>query len=60
MGNAHLTTVEMQEMMLDIKININNQPLAHLDDNIETAYSHTKCFASRVDNQYSRYPVRRR
>ena len=60
MGNAHLTTVEMQEAMLDIKINMNNQPLAYLDVNIETAYSRTKCFASRADNQYSRYPVRRR
>ena len=30
MKNAHLTMVKMQEVMLDIKINMNNQPLKYL------------------------------
>ena len=34
-GNAHLTMEEMQEVMLDIKINMNNRPLTYIDDDIE-------------------------
>ena len=35
MGNAHMTMVEMQEVMLDIEINMNNWLLTCLDDDIE-------------------------
>ena len=35
MENAHLTMVEMQEVMLDIEINMNNQSLTYLDNDIE-------------------------
>ena len=35
MGNAHLTMVEVQEVMLDIEINMNNRPLTYLDNDIE-------------------------
>ena len=35
MGNAHLTMVEMQEVIIDIEINMNNRLLIHLDDDIE-------------------------
>ena len=35
MGNAHMTMVEMQEVMLDIEINMNNWLLTYLDDDIE-------------------------
>ena len=35
MENAHLTMVEMQEVMLYIEINMNNQSLTYLDNDIE-------------------------
>ena len=35
MKNAYLTMVKMQEVMLDIEINMNNQPLTCLDDDKE-------------------------
>ena len=35
MGYAHLTMVEMQEVMLNIEINMNNRALTYLDNNIE-------------------------
>ena len=35
MGNAHLTMVEIQKVMLDIEINMNNRPLTYLGNDIE-------------------------
>lgn len=56
-GNAHITTEEMEEVLLDIAVTLNNWPQRYVDDDIEQSYNPEQ---AKPDNQFTRIRVWRR
>ena len=56
-GNAHITTEEMEEVLLDIAVTLNNWPQRYVDDDIEQSYNSEQ---AKPDNQFTRFRVWRR
>lgn len=56
-GNAHITTEEMEEVLLDIAVTLNNWPQRYVDDDIEQSYNPEQ---AKPDNQFTRFRVWRR
>lgn len=59
-GNAHITTEEMEEVLLDIAVTLNNWPQRYVDDDIEQFKQSHNPEQAKPDNQFTRYRVWRR